>query len=576
MFNSAHPGWRKRMVWLPRSRTLIYLVFPRRIQHHFCVPEEPPQFSAFISYASADHVKAEEICSSLETRGLVCWIAPRDIRPGHEYGDEIIRGIQQSRCLVLVLSEAANESPFVRREVERAVSKRKPVFPIRIEEILPSPSLELFVSATHWIDAWSGRLVDHMDRLARHLRDDRVVEKATKLSEKIARRRQMPRWIMAAAGFAAVVIAIVVGNQVSHRLERGSATPSPNITFSAPPTPSFEEIQRTGQQHLQERLQRETEQTISGNGIQLKHIAAPKGQTAPTVYESFPSPTGKLQFVPLCSADIAAVKYSFDGDGYFDLTPVANYSGPQSPPFLIDEWEAGERLNLILKKADGTESGPFQYAVPEKNSLILKQLKADFLAHVSKAIQSALVPFTIPVGVVPLPSPFSSPTAAETSAGNSNKSFAEIYAEVDRQNTENSNRVLAKQQAKADAQSKEIDINVLLSSAGYPSLAKAPIVICVPERNTSMLRWAPVREVRLGTKSGALNRSFSVNIDWDQFLKVGTNYFSEPFATAKQWQALLPPDTKSIYAKFVFRDGSESDEIHYRVDTTSIHLASEH
>ena len=34
----------------------------------------------------------------------------------------------------------------VRREVERAVSKHKPVFPVRISEVVPSPALELFVS----------------------------------------------------------------------------------------------------------------------------------------------------------------------------------------------------------------------------------------------------------------------------------------------------------------------------------------------------------------------------------------------------------------------------------------------
>src|ERR671914_1230780 len=110
------------------------------------------EYSAFISYASDDREKAEAICTSLEAQGFVCWIAPRDVRAGREYGDEIIRGLERSAAVVLVLSEAANTSVFVRREVERAISKQKPVFPVRIEDVTPSPGLELFISGTHWID----------------------------------------------------------------------------------------------------------------------------------------------------------------------------------------------------------------------------------------------------------------------------------------------------------------------------------------------------------------------------------------------------------------------------------------
>jgi hypothetical protein len=183
-----------------------------------------PSYSAFISYASPDVEKAQEICASLENRAFRCWIAPRDVRAGHEYGNEIIRGIEQSRCLVLLLSEAANNSVFVRREVERAVSKKKPVFPVRIEDVMPSASLELFVSTTHWIDAWSGRLVDHVDRLARDLSDDSVLAEATAVSTRIARkRRHLPRWIVSTAAFVAIIVGVVVANHFTRPKETGPA-----------------------------------------------------------------------------------------------------------------------------------------------------------------------------------------------------------------------------------------------------------------------------------------------------------------------------------------------------------------
>ena len=132
----------------------------------------PGRYAAFISYASENREKADEICAALEHRGFVCWIAPRDVRAGREYADEIILGLERSAAVVLVLSEAANTSVFVLREVERAVAKEINVIPVRIEEITPSPGLELFISGTHWLDAFDGDWDEHMNRLARDLGDD--------------------------------------------------------------------------------------------------------------------------------------------------------------------------------------------------------------------------------------------------------------------------------------------------------------------------------------------------------------------------------------------------------------------
>jgi len=128
-------------------------------------------FSAFISYASDDSEKAHEICRNLEARGLACWIAPRDVRAGREYADEIVTGIEKSACLIVLLSKAANASAFVCREVERAVANHKPIFPIRLEAVMPDGGLELFISGTHWLDASEGNWHDHIRRLTRDVAD---------------------------------------------------------------------------------------------------------------------------------------------------------------------------------------------------------------------------------------------------------------------------------------------------------------------------------------------------------------------------------------------------------------------
>jgi hypothetical protein len=124
---------------------------------------------AFISHASEDAAIAATISDYLENNGVSCWIAPRDLTPGREYSSEIVDGIESSAVFVLILSENANESIYVKREVERAVSKGKPVFPIRVREVMPSRSLELFISSAHWIDAWKPPMEKYLERLTQSI-----------------------------------------------------------------------------------------------------------------------------------------------------------------------------------------------------------------------------------------------------------------------------------------------------------------------------------------------------------------------------------------------------------------------
>lgn len=121
---------------------------------------------AFVSYASPDREIAFRIAAFLEERGIGCWIAPRDVPPGKDYGAAILEGIENSRVLVLILSEESNSSAFVQKEVERAVSKAKAVLPVRIREVTPSGSLEFFVSSAQWVDAWRSPMEQHLSKLA--------------------------------------------------------------------------------------------------------------------------------------------------------------------------------------------------------------------------------------------------------------------------------------------------------------------------------------------------------------------------------------------------------------------------
>ena len=120
----------------------------------------------FISYCSEDKVVADAVCATLELHRIRCWIAPRDIRPGEDWGGAVIEGISHARVMVLVFSGHANHSPQVLREVERAVHRGLVIIPLRIEAAVPERSLEFFLSSPHWLDALDPPLAKYLDYLA--------------------------------------------------------------------------------------------------------------------------------------------------------------------------------------------------------------------------------------------------------------------------------------------------------------------------------------------------------------------------------------------------------------------------
>ena len=113
---------------------------------------------------------AYELVDRLEEQGIQCWIAPRDIVPAADWAAEIIDAISAARAMILVFSASSNQSPQVRREVERAVHKQISILPFRIEDVLPSKSLEYFLSAQHWLDAFPPPREPHYARLCSYLK----------------------------------------------------------------------------------------------------------------------------------------------------------------------------------------------------------------------------------------------------------------------------------------------------------------------------------------------------------------------------------------------------------------------
>jgi TolB-like protein/tetratricopeptide (TPR) repeat protein len=106
----------------------------------------------FVSYASQDAEVAQKVCSTLEAAGFSCWMAPRNVKPGAQYADAIVRALNEAQTLVLLLSANAMSSPHVGRELERAASKRKQIIALKLDAEVLSPAFEYFLGESQWID----------------------------------------------------------------------------------------------------------------------------------------------------------------------------------------------------------------------------------------------------------------------------------------------------------------------------------------------------------------------------------------------------------------------------------------
>jgi tetratricopeptide (TPR) repeat protein len=108
----------------------------------------------FISYATADRKEALSVCKALERRGTNCWLSSRDVAPGENYQEAIVRALRGARAMVLVFSEAANNSDEIKKELSLASRYHIPVMALRIEDVEPSDAFAYELSTRQWIDAF--------------------------------------------------------------------------------------------------------------------------------------------------------------------------------------------------------------------------------------------------------------------------------------------------------------------------------------------------------------------------------------------------------------------------------------
>ncbi|MBQ3103364.1 MAG: TIR domain-containing protein [Oscillospiraceae bacterium] len=89
--------------------------------------------NVFISYKAEEIAEATWVRSVLETNGISCWMAPACIPGGSSYASEIPQAIRGCSVFVLILSQKAQDSKWVSREVDLAINEGKTIPPFMLE-----------------------------------------------------------------------------------------------------------------------------------------------------------------------------------------------------------------------------------------------------------------------------------------------------------------------------------------------------------------------------------------------------------------------------------------------------------
>jgi uncharacterized protein YjbI with pentapeptide repeats len=77
-------------------------------------------YSCFISYSSKDQEFADRLYADLQAKGVRCWFAPHDVKGGKKIHEQIDQAIRIYDKLLLILSQASMESPWVNTEIYNA------------------------------------------------------------------------------------------------------------------------------------------------------------------------------------------------------------------------------------------------------------------------------------------------------------------------------------------------------------------------------------------------------------------------------------------------------------------------
>ena len=111
----------------------------------------------FISYKSEDIALTKLIAHALQAENISAWYAPKNLDNSasrKDFDDQIIEAIQEAKIIVMLLSDEALNSDWVKTEITYALEKKKFVIPFVVRNVTVDNGLSISLKNRHWIDAY--------------------------------------------------------------------------------------------------------------------------------------------------------------------------------------------------------------------------------------------------------------------------------------------------------------------------------------------------------------------------------------------------------------------------------------
>jgi hypothetical protein len=102
----------------------------------------------FISHCTADDAFVDRLAVELQLQGHQTWVDHTDMPPGTRWVSQLESALESSDVMLLVLSEKSIASTYVRSEWHAFFDLKRPIFPIRLDNVA-SP---LFLRTFHHLD----------------------------------------------------------------------------------------------------------------------------------------------------------------------------------------------------------------------------------------------------------------------------------------------------------------------------------------------------------------------------------------------------------------------------------------
>ena len=154
--------------------------------------------NVFISYKSEEFDKANWVKMTLEHNGISCWMAPLSIKGGSSYAMEIPKAIRECKVFVLILSEKAQDSKWVPRELDQAINEGKTIMPFMLEDCLLKDDFNFYLTNVQRYEAYKNKAAA-IERMITEIRavlekevSDLKKEKATVKKAVALKKREKP------------------------------------------------------------------------------------------------------------------------------------------------------------------------------------------------------------------------------------------------------------------------------------------------------------------------------------------------------------------------------------------------